>query len=307
MLELPDTPEATVLGYFDELSNWGRWGEDDQLGTLNLITPDVIVRAASLVKSGRAVSCSRLLSPVGEEPILHHMITSGEGATAKGFSAAADWIGMGFHGYFNTHLDALSHVFWDGRMYNNRPASLIKTASGARVGGVDLARDGIISRGVLLDIPRFRGVEWLDLGEGIGPDELVQCASEQAAELKSGDILLVRTGRDARAAARGHTEPEKQGSPGLHASSLPLLHETGVAVLGADATNDVMPSGVPNVFVPIHSVGMVAMGLWLIDNAYLEDLAAACVEEGRWEFMLTIAPLRLKNTTGSPLNPIAVF
>lgn len=303
--------ESEVLGYFESLSNWGRWGETDQLGTLNFITDENRRVAASLVQTGRAVSCGRLLTPKhqhpGDEPILHHMITSGEGAPDKGFGAASDWIGMSFHGYSITHIDAVSHLFWNGKMYNDRPASDVKTGTGARVGGIDQARDGIVSRGILLDIPRYRGDRWLEPGEGIGPDEILACAESEGLDLRSGDILLVRVGREPRTAEVGPTEPVMGGSPGLHASALPLLHDSEIALLGADATNDVMPSGYPRVEVPIHSVGIVAMGLWLLDNAELEELASACARENRWEFMMAIAPLRLKNTTGSPVNPIAIL
>lgn len=303
--------EADVRSYFDQLSNWGRWGTDDQLGTLNLIDDAKRLEAARTVRSGRGIGCARTLSPVRSEsnpqPILHHMTVSGEGAAQTGFAAAADWVGFDFHGYAVTHVDAPSHVFWDGKMFNGRPASMVRTASGARAGSVELACDGIVSRGVLLDFPRHRGVPYLDPGDPIHADELAACAKAAGVTIEPGDIVLVYVGRDARARDQGVTYPEEHGSPGLHASTLPLLRQWDVAMLGSDAANDVMPSGIPSIATPIHAVGMVSLGLWLIDNAYLEVLAEACAETSQWTFQFTVAPLRFKNATGSAVNPIAVL
>ncbi len=303
--------DAEVHSYFDSLSNWGRWGSEDQLGALNLIDDIKRREAAAAVRHGIAISCARTLSPVRSEanpqPILHHMTTSGEGSPQEGFGAAADWFGLSFHGYAITHLDAPSHVFWNGKIYNGHSANLIKTASGARVGSVELASDGIISRGVLLDFPRMRGVDYLDPGDAIHRDELEQCIKKSEVEIHAGDILLIYTGRDARARERGVTYPDQHGAPGLHASTLPLLHELDVALIGSDSANDVMPSGIDSIGVPIHAIGMAAMGLWLIDNALLEPLAVACAREKQWTFLFNVAPLRLKNATGSPVNPIAVL
>lgn len=297
--------------YFTTLSNWGRWGDDDQKGTLNLLTNETRVAAAACVLHGVAVSCSRTLSPVrapsNPEPILHHMTVAGEGEVKRGFQGSEDWFGMGFHGYGITHLDALSHVFWDGILYNNRSSSQIKAASGARVLSGEQAREGIVGRGVLLDIPRFRGVEWLELGEPIGPDELRACADSEGLEMRSGDILLVRVGRDARFRVHGPSEPETDGTPGLHATCLPLLKTWDVSAIGSDATNDVMPSRVEGVAAAVHAVGIVAMGLWLFDSLHLEALAEACATYDKWDFLFSAAPLLIKNSTGSPVNPIAIL
>jgi kynurenine formamidase len=297
--------------YFTTLSNWGRWGHDDQKGTLNLLTDETRLAAAQSVKYGEAIGCSRVLSPVhaphNPEPILHHMTVAGEGDIKKGFQGSEDWFGMGFHGYGITHLDALSHVFWDGILYNNRPSSLIKAASGARVLSAEQAGDGILGRGVLLDIPRLRNVEWLELGEPIGPDELIACAKSEGINVRSGDILLVRVGRDVRFKAHGPSEPEKDGTPGLHASCLPLLREWDVAAIGSDATNDVMPSQVEGVAAAVHAVGIVAMGLWLFDSMLLEPLAEACARYSKWDFLFSASPLMIKNSTGSPVNPVALL
>jgi kynurenine formamidase len=300
--------ESTVLSWFEKLSNWGRWGPDDELGTMNLITAGKIAAAAKLVRSGRSVSCSRPITPRpvgGGPPFLHFMFFSGDRVADDGMAVSADWIGLSIHGYTYTHIDALSHIFWNAKMYNGRSADLVSTAVGARAGAIDLLQDGIVSRGILLDIPRYRGVPHLQAGDAIMPEDLTGCEEMQNLKVEPGDVLLIRTGKDLLEAPRGYENPEFL--PGLQAACLPWLHERGVAILGSDAANDVMPSGYKKVNQPVHAVALVAMGLWLIDNAYLEKLAEACADAKRWQFMFVTAPLRLKNSTGSPLNPIAIF
>jgi kynurenine formamidase len=303
--------EADVLRYFDTLSNWGRWGADDQAGTLNLITPEKRLGAARLIRNGVAISCSRTIShrrePDNLTPMLHHMVTSGEGAPTEGWGAAIDWVGMEFHGFGMTHIDSLAHIFWNGRMYNGQPASRVRTATGCDAGSVELACDGIVSRGVLLDIARAKSREWLEPGEPIFPEDLDSCETAQGVRVGPGDLLFVRTGRDRRRAAKGPLDVLREGYPGLHGSCLPWLRERDIAVLGSDMTQDVRPSGFANLTGPIHAVGIVAMGLWLVDNADLEKLAEACGSEGRWEFFMSIGALPLKRATGSPVNPIVVM
>src|ERR1700744_6267449 len=207
--------EETVIKYFDELSNWGRWGSDDEAGTLNLITAQAKARAAGLVRDGVSVSCSRMLAPrpsrwVGFE-YTHRMNSSGEDAHADGSGTASDWFGLSFHGYEHTHLDAHSHVFWNGQMYNGRSAALCTTARGALAGGVESALAGIVSRGLLIDGPQIRGKDWLDPGEALYPDELDGWLTDQGLTPEAGDVLWVRTGRDAAGAAG---EGEEQGGGG---------------------------------------------------------------------------------------------
>jgi kynurenine formamidase len=234
------------------------------------------------------------------------MMASGEDAPKKGMGFANEWIGMKFHGYYYTHLDSLAHVFWNGMMYNGRPSTNITLSEGGKDGSVEWASGGIVSRGVLLDIPRLQNKEWLEPGEAVTPEHLNACEKSEGLTVGPGDILIIRNGRDARNAKKGVILPEKHGSPGLHASCLPWLREREIAVLCSDFQQEVLPSGFA-VAMPIHAVGMAAMGLWLVDNATLEELAAVCSEENRWEFQFIISALPLKNTTGSPVNPIAMF
>jgi kynurenine formamidase len=306
-----ESPDPEVEGLLSSLSNWGRWGPEDQLGTLNYITAESRRAALQTVQTGETVSCSRDISPrqskENPRPLLHHMIASGEGAPDQGLGVAADWLGLEFHGYSVTHLDSLSHLFWNKQSYNGRPASDVSTVSGAATGSVEVARNGIVTRGVLLDLAGARGQEWLEPGEALRPADLEHAEQEQGVTAGPGDVLLVRTGRDARRAVNGPIHPDHDGVAGLHFSCLPYLHERQISVLGSDAVNDALPSGVSGFEMPVHTVALVAMGLWLLDNAYLDELSRRCNNRGSWEFLAVLAPLLLKRSTGSPVNPLAVL
>lgn len=308
--------EADVLAMLERLSNWGRWGADDQLGTLNLITPAHRRRAAGLVQDGVSVSCSRPISTditadTSFQP-MRFMVDSGEGRDTCSHErmlerrGASEFIGMVFHGYTITHVDTPAHYFWDGRLYNGRSCNLVTSREGARVEAVDLLRDGVVSRGVLLDVAALRG-RWLDAGEGVMPEDLEACEQAQGVRVESGDILLIRTGYYGRRRVEGPRHPMKDGSPAAHVACAPWLHQRGVAMLGTDTHNDVSPLPYPRIGNALHVVALVGMGLWLIDNGNLEELSAACTARRRWEFMLTVAPLLLSGATGSPVNPIALF
>ena len=310
-------PEETeVLEYVRSLSNWGRWGQEDELGTINHIGPEQRKHAASLVRDGVAVSCARPITtePAADvgSPALHYMTGSGEAyaysddASPGQMQGSGDFIGMAFHGFSITHLDSLCHIFWNGQMYNGRSSALVTTREGATKNSIDVLQDGVVGRGVLLDAARHRGVSWMEPGEAIMPDELDEIGASQGTTMRQGDILLVRTGHYRRRTEVG-PRPPADGSPGIHAACLPWLQERQVAVLGGDTANDVVPSGYPNLRMPIHQIAMPHMGLWLMDNCNLEELSAACAERGRWEFLFTIAPLRIRYGTGSPVNPIAMF
>jgi len=292
-----------VLAFHKTLSNWGRFGARDQLGTLNLITREKRTAAARLVRSGRTVSCARPLptqpSVENPNPVQHHMI----GTCTEGWGG--DYFAIAPHGFATSHIDALCHIFHEGKLYNGYPIEKV-TAHGALELGIHELRDGVVSRGVLLDIPAARGVPYLEAGEPIFPDDLERAETRAGLRVESGDILLVRTGRWALRDARGPWDP-RVSAAGLDASCLPWLHARGVATLGCDGVSDVVPSRVEGQNLPIHSVAIVAMGLHLIDNLDLEGLALACAEEKRWEFLLTLAPLVLFRGTASPLNPIALF
>ncbi len=308
--------EAEVLGYFEKLSNWGRWGPDDELGTPNLITPEKTKRGLATVQEGVSVSLARDIVWEGAadvpSPPVHFMIESGEGwasgdkVSSRANAAATDYIGMVFHGFSVTHVDSLAHFFWQGKTYNGKPAHLVSTSLGATVFAVTAAKQGFISRGLLVDVPLIRGVDWLERGEGVMPEDILAAEERCGFQVEEGDILLIRTGQLHRRNVEGAV-PRTAGSTACQAACLPLFHERGVAVMGSDTGNDVSPAHYDRVPQPIHQVGITAMGLWILDNANLEDLAEACQQRNRWQFMVSIGPLPLHNTTGSPVNPIAVF
>ncbi len=313
---MPIPTEEEVLGYFKSLSNWGRWGDDDQLGTPNLITPEKTKRGLATVQEGVSVSLSRTVlwdaAPDVPNPPVHYMVESGEGwasgdkVSARPTAAATDYIGMVFHGYAVTHVDSLAHFFWEGKTYNGNPAHLVSTSMGATVCSVEAAKNGFITRGVLVDVPMIRDIDWVERGEGVSPEAILAAEDRCGFKVEEGDVLLIRTGQLRRRSVEGPVE-RSAGSTACQAACLPLFHQRGVAVMGSDTGNDVSPAQYPKVPQPIHQVGITAMGLWILDNANLEELSEACGQRNRWEFMVSIGPLRLHNTTGSPVNPIAVF
>ncbi len=294
---------ADVLDFHRSLSNWGRWGDEDQLGALNLITPEVTAAAATTVRAGRTVSCARPLDTVAAAdnpaPVAHHMT----GTATEGMGA--DYFALAPHGFATSHLDALCHIFHEGKLFNGYPAETV-TAHGATKLGIHRLRHGIVTRGVLLDIPALHGVESLEPGTPIFPEDLETAEERAGLEVRPGDALLVRTGRWSWRRAHGPWDAGRLAA-GLDASCLPWLRRRDVAALGGDGVSDVLPSRVDGVAMPIHTVVIVAMGVHLLDNLDLDDLAAACAEESRWEFLLTVAPLVLRRGTASPVNPVALF
>lgn len=307
------TPDE-LAELFDSLSNWGRWDGDDR-GALALITDEHRARAGSLVRTGRTVSLSHDLpvKPSAEtpHPAQHHMLRSGDAIDTTGvpgYEACHDYVGTSVHGMGLTHVDALCHMFVRGRMFNGLgPEHVLST--GAQRNTIMDAAEGIVGRGVLLDIPRTRGVDHLDGAEQVRVRDLEAAERDAGLSVGEGDLLLIGTGRDARRRAQEDgLNPLSHGLAGLHPECLPWLRERDVAVLGCDGISDVLPGvGIEGWPFPIHQVAITAMGLHLIDNLRLDRLAATCREHDRWEFMLTIASLRIPGGTGSPVNPLAIF
>ncbi|MFG1992821.1 cyclase family protein [Actinoplanes sp. NPDC048988] len=304
------------LGYFETLSNWGRWGADDQLGTLNHITDGVRLAAARSVRHGRSVSCAWQITTPGDmerstNTIPYAVDMPGAENMPARFHSDRRWgftnerLAVTYHGNTVTHLDAPSHLFWDGRLYNGRPHSAVDPDTGAAWAAVTAAADGIVTRGVLLDIAAVRGVPWLEPGEGAFPADLEQAERRQGVQVRPGDAVLLRTGYGRARRETGDNAGFTQA--GWHASCLPWLYEREVALIGADTPQDVQPSGYGDILMPVHAVGLVAMGLWLLDNCDLEACATTAAVLNQWDFHLTVAPLRLAATSGSPANPIATF
>lgn len=290
--------------WMTELSNWGRWGPADELGALNLVTPAKRLAALALVRDGVSVSLARDVEKVKAEdngsPFQHLMDRAG--TNNPGYSVA-DTFRVSYHGLAHTHLDSLCHMFHEGRMYNGYSQNEV-LSDGAHRLGIQNLKNGILTRAVLVDLPLLKGVEFLEPGTAVLPADLDAWEKTTGIRVAPGDVVLIRTGRWARRAARG---PWSGSFAGLHGSCARWLKDRDVAILGSDAASDVLPSGVDGVSMPLHQLCIVAMGTWILDNCDLEPVSAAAKTRGRWEFLLTLAPLAVPGGTGSPVNPIATF
>lgn len=312
----PPIPDADDLErIYDAVRNWGRWGRDDERGALNFLTDAVRARALALPAQGRIVSMAHDLavapSPEQPEPAHHHMLAAGDARDASGipgYEASRDYFGTAVHGLGVTHIDALCHMFVRGEMYNGVPAEAVRSDGATRNTLMTLA-DGLVGRGVLLDIPAVRDTAFLPANETIGIADLEAAMEAQGTIVTTGDILIVSTGRDARRThAEGQLSPFSDGLAGLHAECLPWLHSREIAALGSDGISDPMPGlGIEGWPFPVHQIGITGMGLHLIDNMDLAPVTALCRELGRYEFVLSAAPIRIPKATGCPINPIAVF
>jgi kynurenine formamidase len=296
--------EDEVLALFERCSNAGRWGPDDQLGTLNFVTAEKRRAAARLVETGRLVSMARRLrrdaSRNNPYPIAHRMMAGLE----PGAIGSSDAVEIAPHGYAVTHLDALGHAFFGGGAWNGRRVADIAGPGGLAFGDIVPQRLGVFTRGVLLDVARARGAPWLEAGDGIAVADLEAAERLAGVRVGSGDALVVRVGLTPREAAQGEEDPRQRA--GLLPECIPWLYEREIAVYGGDCIEQ-LPSGFAAVPAPLHQVGLVAMGLVMLDNPEVEELAAAVAAEGRSEFLLTCAPLPIPGATGSPVNPLAVF
>jgi kynurenine formamidase len=291
-----------VISYLRDRRNWGRWGDGDQRGAINLITPEKRVRAAQLVRSGRSVSLSRDYPkiPGRNNPMpAQHFLQVHE-------NAVTDYYGIMYHGYVTTHVDALCHVWDEGGMWGGHKAKdeIDTMILGTHWGGIEHWRDGITTRGVLLDVPKFRSEPYVTIEKPVHGAELEAIAKAQGVALEPGDALVVYSGREAYQADHRDWSGYRPPSPGLHASCLPFLRDNDVSVLAWDLM-DATPNeyGLP---WTVHGA-IFSYGIALLDNSLLQPLAEACAAEGRHEFMLTFAPIPVVGGTGSPVNPIALF
>jgi kynurenine formamidase len=301
---------------FESVKNWGRWGPDDQLGTLNLLTPERVRAAAGLVRSGRRVSLeipiNTVAGPDNPNPAIHHVVQGHDiDIGSGGLRFGLDYLGIAFHGDCHSHVDALNHISYDGLTYNGKPATEVLTTKGGTSLGIDevAGSGGVVGRGVLLDIPRLRRVKWLEPGEAVTRAELEACEEAEGVHLGEGDIFVYRTGHHRRRLELGAWDngPTGEGKAGLHVDTIPWMHERGIAAFLPDGDGEAIPSCVDGMAYPIHPLQIVAMGMLTADSLQFEDLARACEEEGRFEFMVVGLPLRLPGGTGSPWNPIAIF
>jgi kynurenine formamidase len=285
---------------FQKVSNWGRWGKDDQLGSVNLITPEKRKQAAALVKTGQTVSLAH--NPLTERaednnnPFEHTMLRGNN----------MDRYAVTYHGYAHSHIDALCHFLYKEQTYNGFPRAEVNTDKGCAKLGIDNLKNGIVTRGVLIDIPRLRGVEYLEPGTPINAEEVEAWEKKAGVKIGSGDAILLRTGRWARRAKVGPWNVA-QSAAGFHASIATWIKARNVAIVGSDAGEDVTPSQVEGVALPVHTLLITAMGINLLDNHDLEALSEAASRLNRWDFMITIAPVPVTGGTGFPVNTIATF
>jgi kynurenine formamidase len=342
--------------WMTELSNWGKWGADDQAGTINLITPATRKAAVAQVREGVSVSMAldadlpKEGSTGGPLPGMGGGPPRGGGNPAAGGAAAGaaggppaggapagrgqgggmaerptwtlssrppgpeprdrasyvvDTIAVSYHGNNTTHLDAPSHMYYKGKVYNGFPQTSY-TDRGAGKDDVMSMKNGILTRGVLFDIPKLKGVPFLGDEEAIFVEDLEAWEKKAGLRVAVGDAVLVRTGRWVRVREKGPLDLNR-ATPGLYASCTKWLRERGVSILGSDVVQDVRPSRVEGVNQPIHQIGLMAMGMPLIDNADLEALAEAAAQRKRWTYLFTMNPLRVPGATGGPVNPIATF
>jgi kynurenine formamidase len=298
-------PRDTFVAWMATLSNAGRWGKQDQLGTLNLITPAIRRGAAQRVRDGVSISmASDVLAGPGREvmvPMRFNLETIDEDSL---LSYAIDSIMIVAHGFSSSHIDALSHVMFRGHLYNGFTRDQLKP-NGASVLGIETMHAGLVTRGVLVDMPWLAGVDFMRTGEGITPADMERLEERTGVRVQPGDVLLLRTGRWVR--ARMDTAwVSTTGTAGPHPSLARWLKDRGVAALGSDAT-DMFPSAVPGISLPMHILTIVALGMPLLDNLDLDAVAAYAASHRRPTFLFVAMPLRIRGATSSLLNPVAVF
>jgi kynurenine formamidase len=300
---------AIVEQTFAQVSNWGRWGADDDLGTLNYLTQARSQAALRIPKLGHTVALGRSITPrvayPGDAAFLHHMLTAGADAPEDGVHTLLDWFGVHPHGASITHLDALNHVAWNGRLYNGVSASVVTASRGGAFGSAELASRGLVSRGVLLDVPLALGVDWIEPDSPITAAELEACQQAAGLEVGPGDVVIVRTGRDRR--RHGATSGDGTELAGLDIDCLPWLRDRQAAVIGCEGVHEVLPARYDDIATPFHVLALVGMGLWMIDNLAVDELAQTCGDGGSWQFLFVLSPIAFKNSTGVPVNPLAIF
>jgi kynurenine formamidase len=305
----PALDAAAFTALYQRLRRATPWGPDDRRGALNYITPARVLAAAGEVRQGRTVTLEAPIetqpAPDNPEPARDDMTGTGDQADPAGLSFAMDRLTMNVHGNADSHIDALCHVMYRARLYNDVPADTV-TSAGADELSIELARNGIVGRGVLLDIPRLHGIPWLEPGDHVTADDLTQAEKAQGVRVGEGDLLFVRVGHRERRNAMGPWDSAASRA-GMHPAAMEFVAERKVAALGSDSNNDTAPSAAEGVDFPVHVLALNAMGLHLLDWLQFDDLVPLCAETGRWSFLCVIAPLRLVRGTGSPVNPVAIL
>ncbi len=301
--------EAEFRSLYQRLRDELPWGADDRRGALNYITAAEVLAALAEVTMGRTVSMGAPVehwaSADNPDPAQHHMRGALGADAGPGLAFSMDRFAMNIHGNADSHVDALCHVIFDGDLYNGVTADTV-TVTGAAELSIGLAADGIVGRGVLLDVPRSRGVPWLELGDHVTEADVLAAEEDEQVEIGQGDIVLVRVGHRRRRTEQGPWDAAG-GRAGLHPGVVPLLARRRIAALGSDGNNDTAPSAVAGVDFPVHVLTVNALGMHLLDYLQFMELSKVCAEIHRWSFLCVIAPLLLPTGTGSPVNPIAIL
>jgi kynurenine formamidase len=285
---------------FNQVKNWGRWGKDDQLGAANLITDAKRKQALGLAKNGLTVS-------LGHPPLTEAAPDNGnpfEHTMNRGLTT--DTYRVSYHGYAHSHIDALCHFSYKDQTYNGYPRTEINTDKGCVKLGIDNLKNGIVTRGVLLDIPRLKNLPYLEPGTPVFVEDIEAWEKKANVKVSPGDVILLRTGRWARRAKLGPWNVG-QNEAGYHASIAPWLKERGVSFLTSDVAQDVTPSLVPGINLPVHTLAIAALGIDIMDNLDLEQLAETAARLNRWEFLFVASPVPVTGGTGFPANPLAIF
>jgi kynurenine formamidase len=285
---------------FNQVKNWGRWGKDDQLGAANLITEAKRKQALGLAKMGLVVSLAhpplKEAAPDNPQPFNHTM--------NRGFST--DTYSVSYHGYAHSHIDALCHITYKGQTYNGHQASDIQTEKGCTQLSIDNLKNGVITRGVLFDIPRLKNLPYLEPGTPVFTEDLEAWEKKAGFKVQSGDAIFLRTGRWARREKLGPWAVGRNEA-GYHASVAPWLKERGVSFIGSDDAQDVVPSLVEGQTLPVHTLAITAMGIDILDNQDLEKVAETAARLNRWDFLLMVSPVPVTGGTGFPVNALAIF
>ncbi len=299
----PPTTKDQVNRWMTELSNWGRWGKADQIGTLNLITADKRRQALTLVRDGVSVS---LAHTIDKEKAADNPRPLGQEMTLDAGGHAMDLYTIWYHGSVITHIDSLCHYSFEGKIFNGFLRSDIAPGPGCPSNGIEHQKNGIMTRGIIVDLPRMKNVPYLEPGTPVYASDLEAWEKYAGITIGSGDAVFLRTGRWVQRARKGPWNVAASAA-GFHASVMPWLKQRDVALLGNDAVNDVQPSGVDGSPRPIHQLAIVALGLPLIDVMDLDAAADVAARLHRWDFLLTAAAAPVLGGTGFPLNPIATF
>src|SRR5262250_795763 len=301
--------EAEFRSLYERVRSQVPWGPGDRRGALNYLTPATVLAAMAEVRVGRTVSLAApvetLVTLDNPDPCQHQMTQSPGTPPAPGLSFALDRVAMNIHGNADSHIDALCHVIFDGSLYQGVPASTL-TEAGAEELSISVARDGIVGRGVLLDVPRVRGVPWLEPGDHVTVGDLAAAERDQQVQVGQGDLVFIRVGHRLRRLQLGPWDVA-DARAGLHPAVMEYAADRKIALLGSDGNNDTAPSAVPGVDFPVHVLAIAALGVHLIDYLDFSALAPLCAEFRQWSFLCVVAPLRLAVATGSPVNPIAIL